>query len=237
MIISYCSQVKNRLYQFKKTVQSNLKHIQDNANTEWIIVDCNSSDGLYQYIRKIDLGQRVHYYRTLNYNNYSIPVAKNLAARLGSGDYIFNLDIDNFIGNATSQIKSLGYRVGVCCNIFKRGVYGRIGCSKRVFNMVGGYDESFYPAGKHDIDFIERCKLINYYFKHIPCIVNPILNSKLETVVNTGSDMSWENMNDLNGEKMKYNIQNKIYCPNKKFTSCIFEYNFTKQIRLSGDRI
>jgi predicted glycosyltransferase involved in capsule biosynthesis len=235
MIISYCSQVKNRLYQLKKTIKSNLKHIEDNLNTEWVVMDYGSTDGLYQYMRMIDLGKRIHYYRMLNPISYSIPIAKNMAVRLSSGDYVFNLDIDNFIGNATSQIKNLGYRVGVCCNIFKRGVYGRIGCSRRVFNMVGGYDESFYPAGKHDMDFMERCKLINYYFKHTPCMINPILNSKIETVINTDSNMNWETMNTLNEKKMNYNIHNNIYCPNKKFTSCIFEYNFTKRITLSGE--
>jgi len=186
---------------------------------------------------KFGISDRVHYHRTLNYHSYSIPVAKNLAVRLSSGDYVFNLDIDNYIGNATSQIKSLGTKIGVCCDIFKRGVYGRIGCSRKIFNIVGGYDESFLPAGKHDTDFISRCKLINYYFKHIPCMINPISNSKIETTLNTGSDLNWDNMNDLNGEKMKYNIKNKIHCPNKKFTSCDLEYNFTKKITLSEEII
>jgi glycosyltransferase involved in cell wall biosynthesis len=237
MIISYCSQVKNRLYQLKQTIQYNLDHIKNNKNTEWIIIDCHSNDGLYEFMRALGQIDRVHYYRALNYHSYSIPVAKNLAVRLSHGDYVFNLDIDNYIGNATAQIKSLGYRIGVCCDIFKRGVYGRIGCSRKVFNMVGGYDESFLPAGKHDIDFMARCKLINYYFKHIPCMINPILNSKTETVINTGADMDWETMNSLNGEKMEYNLQNKIHCPNIKFTSYDFEYNFTKKITLSEEII
>jgi glycosyltransferase involved in cell wall biosynthesis len=237
MIISYCSQVKNRFYQFQQTFSHNINHIKNNPDTEWIIVDCDSRDGLYQYMLKLGITDRVHYHRTLNYRNYSIPVAKNLAVRLSSGDYAFNLDVDNYIGNATNQIKNLGTKTGVCCNIFNRGVYGRIGCSRRVFNMVGGYDESFLPAGKHDIDFMARCKLVNYYFKHIPCTINPILNSKIQTVINTDSDMEWETMNFLNGKKMEYNIENKIHCPNTKFTSCDLEYNFTKKITLSEEII
>jgi hypothetical protein len=67
MTISYCSQVKNRLYQFKQTVGLNLEHIAKNKNTEWVIVDCGSTDGLYNYMKKLGVMDRVHYYKTLIY--------------------------------------------------------------------------------------------------------------------------------------------------------------------------
>lgn len=236
-MISYYSQIKNRLHQFKQTVEANLEHIQNNPNTEWVIVDCGSQDGLYEYMRNFVGISGLHYYRTLNYKTYSIPIAKNFAARLSSGKYLFNLDIDNYIGNATAQISNLGFNTGVFCDIFKKGVYGRIGCSKTTFNKVGGYDESFLPAGKHDIDLIMRCNLVNYRFKHIPCVISPILNSKTDTVINTGSTLDWETMNTLNGQKMARNLQNNIYRPNKNFTSCIFEYNFITQIKLSEEML
>lgn len=233
MLISYCSQVKNRLYQLKRTIDLNLQHICNNRNTEWIIVDCDSNDGLYEYIKKFGPIERFHYYKTLDYNSYSIPVAKNFAIRLSSGSYVFNLDIDNYIGEATNQINYLGSDIGVCCNILRRGVYGRIGCNKSIFNKVGGYDESFLPAGKHDTDFIKRCQLVNYYFKHMPCVVDPILNSKTDTTLNMNCMMDWKTMNSINNDKMQYNLQNQIYCPNKKFTSCILEYNFKTIVNLS----
>jgi len=234
MTISYCSQVKNRLYQFKQTVGLNLEHIAKNKNTEWVIVDCGSTDGLYNYMKKLGVMDRIHYYKTLNYNTYSIPVAKNFAIRLSSGDYVFNLDIDNYIGNATYHIKRLGLGIGVCCNVFKKGVYGRIGCSREIFNKIGGYDESFLPAGKHDTDFINRCKLLDYKFNHIPCKIKPILNSKIETIKNLDTDIDWKTMNYLNGIKMEKNIKKNIFCPNKKFTKCKFEYNFKKTTSISG---
>lgn len=235
MLISYCSQVKNRLHQFKQTFKTNFEHIKSNKNTEWIIVDCDSSDDLYNYIKNIGHMDRVHYYRTLDYNTYSIPVAKNFSIRLSSGDYVFNLDIDNYIGEATNQIMSVGCDTGICCKVFKKGVYGRIGCSREVFNLVGGNDEYFLPAGKHDTDFMARCNLINYKFQHMLCDVKPILNSKADTIVNMNSNLDWKEMNVLNGEKMKYNIQNNIFCPNQKFTSCELEYNFEKIITLSEE--
>jgi glycosyltransferase involved in cell wall biosynthesis len=237
MLISYCSQVKNRFYQFEQTFKHNLDHIINNLNTEWIIVDCDSNDGLYNHMRNLGIIDRVHYYRTLDYKKYSIPVAKNFAIRLSSGDYIFNLDIDNYIANATYNINKIGLNQGVCCNIFKRGIYGRIGCSKKMFNIIGGYDESFLPAAKHDTDLINRCQLIGYEFQNIPCSKYPVENSKTETIKNTKSIFSWKMMNFLNTRKMNYNLRNKIYCPNKRFTNCTFEYNFTKIIKLPKELI
>jgi glycosyltransferase involved in cell wall biosynthesis len=231
VLISYCSQVKNRFYQFQKTFKNNLEHLINNKDTEWVIVDCGSTDGLYEFLKDFGTADRLHYYKTLNFHSYSIPIAKNFSARLSSGDYIFNLDIDNYIGDATSQIKEAGFG-GLCCNILKRGIYGRIGCSREIFYKVGGYDESFLPAGKQDTDLMERCKSLNYTFKHVLCSMSPVLNSKLETTINMDTDLDWQTMNLLNDKKMRHNLDNNIFCPNVKFTSCEFEYNFTKIIKL-----
>ena len=73
--------------------------------------------------------------------------------------------------------------------------------------------------------------MLNYEFKNIPCSIGAILNSKEETARNM--KMDWKTMNYLNGQKTKNNMENKNYCPNKKFTSCKFEYNFNKIIELS----
>jgi predicted glycosyltransferase involved in capsule biosynthesis len=232
--ISYCSQVKNRLYQFQKTFKSNLDHLITNQDIEWNIVDCASTDGLYEYLQALGPIDRFHYYKALSLDSYSIPIAKNFSARLSSGDYIFNLDIDNYIGDATSQIKEAQFG-GLCCKVFKKGIYGRIGCSREIFYRVGGYDESFLPAGKQDTDLMKRCELLCYTFKHIDCRDSPILNSKIETTINMDTSLDWKTMNFLNDKKMRYNLDNNIFCPNKKFTSCQFEYNFTKIVKLSED--
>jgi glycosyltransferase involved in cell wall biosynthesis len=241
MIISYCSQIKNRFHQFRKTFYHNLEKIKINENTEWIIVDCCSSDGLSffmnSFIKSPQYFNRIHYYRTLNLKNYSIPIAKNFSARISSGDYLFNLDIDNFIGDATENIINIVPK-GICCNILKKGVYGRIGSSREIFKKVGGYDESFLPAGKHDTDLKLRCQLIGYEFIDIPCRIEAILNSKDETIKNTRliwKIFGWKFMNLFNQKKMEYNLKNKIYCPNNNFASCEFEYNFKTKVSLSKE--
>jgi predicted glycosyltransferase involved in capsule biosynthesis len=126
----------------------------------------------------------------------------------------------------------IGPTKGVCCNVFRKGVYGRIGYSKEVFNKVGGYDESFLPAGKHDTDLKLRCELIGYIFVDIPCKMEAILNSKDETTKNIVSDLDWKTMNIVNTKKMHENISNNNFCPNKKFTKCELIHNFSKNINI-----
>jgi len=208
--------------------------INQNKNIEWIIVDCGSDDGMSDFMMNNIKLERIHYYQTLDYNEYSIPIAKNFAARLSSGDYFFNLDVDNFVSNSIENIKKYNPD-GIWCNIFRKGVYGRIGCSKDVFKEVGGYDESFLPAGCHDTDFVKRCELLGYKFSHIDCELLPILNSKEETIKNMNSDLSWKEMNDKNKQKMNKNLSNKIFNPNKKFTNCKFLYNFSDVIELKNN--
>ena len=53
MLISYCSQIKNRFYQFKQTFYHNLEIIKNNKNTEWIIVDCDSSDDMSDFMNSL----------------------------------------------------------------------------------------------------------------------------------------------------------------------------------------
>ena len=235
MLISYCSQIKNRFYQFKQTFYHNLEIIKNNKNTEWIIVYCDSSDDISDFmnyfIKSSKHINRIHYYKTINFKNYSIPIAKNFAARLSSGDYLFNLDIDNFIGDVTESIIKLAPK-GICCNVMKKGVYGRIGYSREMFDKVGGYDESFLPAGKHDTDLKLRCGLIGYEFIDIPYKIEAILNSKEETTKNIESDLDWKTMNFINGKKMKDNISSKNFHPNKEFTKCELIHNFSRYLNI-----
>jgi glycosyltransferase involved in cell wall biosynthesis len=234
MIISYCSQIKNRFHQFAETFEHNLEKIKKHENTEWIIVDCNSDDGVREFMQKFIESEnisRIHYYLTLNYDQYSIPVAKNFSARLSSGDYIFNLDVDNFIADTTEVITEKG-DVGIYCNVTNQGLYGRLGFSRSVFEKVGGYDESFFPAGKHDTDIRLRCELLGYNFENVVCNKPALLNSKEDTIKNMNSELSWKKMNFENTCKMHGNLTRNIYCPNKKFTTCELIKNFKHNVLL-----
>lgn len=224
--ITICSQIKNRLHQFTHTLNHNLNKIYSYDNVNWNIVDINSSDGLEEFIRPY-ISDKIRYYKCIDTLNYSIPIAKNLSVRLSDGDYVFNLDIDNFLDSAIDSVISNNF-TGIYCNVFKKGVFGRIGCSRSIFKEMRGYDESFDPAAYHEPDFINRCSLVNYRFTHIDCKAGAILNSKIDTVKNTNSDKTWEEMLIAN-KKISDNISRDI---NNSFQECKFLYNFQEEITL-----
>jgi glycosyltransferase involved in cell wall biosynthesis len=177
---------------------------------------------------------RVHYYFA-SQQAYSIPVAKNFAARLSTGDYVFNLDADNFIGNMSAEINLRGPSAGTCCDTFKKGVYGRIGCARYIFETVRGYDESFLPAAKHDVDLRARCGIIGYNFVNVSPDIDAILNTKEDTIKHTGSDLSWDQMHAINTAKMRHNLSTRTYCPNKRMTPGEFVHNFDNVVRLTKE--
>jgi len=231
MKISICTQIKNRLIQFEETFIKNLETIKKNTNIEWIIVDYGSTDGLSKYIQNyVEKYGFIKYYIAVEYvQSYSIPVAKNFAARLSSGDFLFNLDCDNFLDNIIDEIRATDQ--GVFCNEDQKGTYGRIGLHKDIFVKIGGYDENFYPAGVHDNDLILRAKYLNYEFKNVPSVSEPVSNDKLDTIRYLES-LSYEKMKEYNEIIMKYNEKKKILNPNNNiFTPCYFVLNFKDYVK------
>jgi glycosyltransferase involved in cell wall biosynthesis len=231
--ISICTQIKNRLYQFKKTFKENIKTITKFTNVEWIIVDINSTDELDKFIvSNISMHKQIHYYKSLDQIYYSIPVAKNFAVRLSTGDYVFNLDADNYLESAIEIIQTNNYS-GIHYNTTNKGIFGRIGCARTAFKQVGGYDESFYPAGHHEQDLINRLSLINYELLKIKLVPNSIRNSKKSTTLNMISDLTWRQMNYQNKLHTKCNLNDKICNPNIRHVQCSFLYNFKDMINLN----
>lgn len=229
MKISICSQIKNRLYQFSKTFLKNVETLEQYQDVEWIIVDCGSSDGLSEYIGEyLERYSFIKYYQAIDFK-YSIPVAKNFASRFSSGDYIFNLDCDNYLDYIVNEIRYA--EQGVHCHEYLKGTHGRIGMSREIFLKIGGYDENFYPAGVHDNDIMLRANYLDYKFKHIPSVTSPISNSKKDTIKDFGEDIDWETMVKYNEIIMRYNEKKKILNPNNGiFTPCSFIYNLKDRV-------
>jgi hypothetical protein len=239
MKISICSQIKNRLYQFKDTFYENIETINKYKNISWTIVNINSDDGLdeflYSFLKSYDK-QNINYYKAMDLIDYSIPIAKNFSLRLSSNnDFLFNLDSDNYIDDAIDNILNINdlYQ-GVRCTTIRLGVYGRLGVHTKALKITGGYDETFLPAAGHENDLINRLNMIGYSLKHFDCKKLPIQNSKLDTIKYTKyNNISWETMNRINKEKTTYNKNNNIIYPNKIFTKASFIHNFDKIIELS----
>ena len=237
--ISICSQVKNRFYQFKETFYENLDTINRYPNATWTIVDIGSNDGIEDFFAQFLSSysqNNINYYRIIEDLPYSIPIAKNFSLRLSNGYFLFNLDIDNYIDDVIDNILSLDSIIGMRCLTIQKGVYGRLGCHSNQIKSVGGYDESFLPAGGHENDLISRLNLIGYEFKNIECKKKPIPNSKEETIKNfIDNHLCWEEMNKANSYKTKNNRYNKIINPNIKFTRASFIHNFKNKIQLSDE--
>jgi hypothetical protein len=178
------------------------------------------------------MSSNINYFECIDEIEYSIPISKNFAFRLSSGEYIFNLDADNFLGSVVDKIIEHKY-APIYCNKFRLGVYGRIGCNTAIIEETGGYDESFLPAGHHEQDFISRCNLIHHNFTHVDFDEMPLQNTKKDTIMNINTNISWGLMNKINTLKKNTNITNKIVNPNKNYTQCNFIHNFNKITRLS----
>ena len=238
MKISICTQIKNRLYQFSKTFLKNIETIEKYQDIEWVIVDCGSADRLSDYIEEyLEKYSFVKYYRAIDFK-YSIPIAKNFAVRFSTGDYVFNLDCDNYLDNIIDEIKSTDQ--GVHCHEYLMGTHGRIGMSREVFVKIGGYDENFYPAGVHDNDILLRANYLDYKYKNIPSISPSVPNSKKDTIENFKDinidDIDWEKMKEYNEIIMKYNEKKKILNPNNNvFTACSFIYNLKDQVEKTNE--
>lgn len=236
MKISICTQIKNRLYQFSKTFNENIETIKKYSDIEWIIVDYGSSDGLNKYIEEyVNQYDFIKYYRTIDKDTeYSIPIAKNLAARLSSGDFILNLDCDNFLDNIIEKIKETNTNIGVFCNEYLKGTYGRIGVHRDIYIKVGGYDEYFFPAAVHDNDLILRCQSIGYEFLDVPSKKPSISNLKEDTIININNNqkITWEEMKEYNIIIMNYNAKKRVINSNNNiFTPCSLVLNFKDTIQ------
>jgi hypothetical protein len=235
--ITICTQIKNRFYQFEQTFNHNISIINKYDNVNWTIVDIQSNDGLEnffeQFLKSYD-HNNINYYKIINNIDYSIPISKNFSLRLSTGHFLFNLDADNYLDGCVDKILSLDDNTGIQCSVFKKGIYGRIGAHSDKLKIVGGYDESFLPAGSHDIDLINRLTLIGYHCRHFKCQKLPVPNSKQDTIINfSNNTLSWDEMNNINKKKREINKKNKNIYPNKIFTNASFIHNFKNIIKLS----
>ena len=68
-----------------------------------------------------------------------------------------NLECDNFIHNSLEAIRSSRLKiVHHWSGEIGDGTHGRISVDRDAFYSLGGYDESFYPMGYQDTDFLNR---------------------------------------------------------------------------------
>lgn len=210
MKISFCISCRNRLWQIKDTLAHNLNTVSNNH--ELVLVDYGSTDGLREWVwsnfKKEIASKQLIFFRVLKAPPWSSPKAKNLAHRLANGDYLFNLDCDNYITESDlmmiEKAAKLNLPVQQFAGDFDDGTYGRIGLPKILFYKLGGYDESLLPMGAQDTDILNRILQSGSKLGKIPNPNKmPITNSiqdKVSEVTNSSSDAekTYEDMNRLN---------------------------------------
>jgi len=228
MKISFCISCMNRLYQIQQTLRKNINDNKDFDDIEFIIVDFGSIDGLKEYIyihfeEELKSGL-LKYYFTDELKYWHACIAKNTTHMLATGDYLVNLDADNFVGfkgaeklydvlmNHTKDVI-----IHQTDTILGSGNSGRITMSRENFINLGGYDETFYPSGYNDPDLIKRG--IKFGLKYLnwenPNYNQAIKNSKEENVKNCNISISWDQMNKLNELKSEFNIEHNEVIANK----------------------
>ena len=160
--LAFCTTVRDRFNSLICTLPSNIEKLPQNCCICVVDYGSKSDAGerwlLEQYSSEVRSG-RLIVFRVNNDLDWSAPKAKNLAHRLVSSEYMFNLDCDNFISDQdVSCILNMASEKLPCQQFCPeaQGSYGRIGVPSETFYHLGGYDEGMLPMGYQDVDFWVR---------------------------------------------------------------------------------
>lgn len=234
--ISFCTTCMNRLWQFKKTIFSNLELIKK-SNCELCLVNYNSTDGLHEFIKnnfqkELQKGI-IKYIHTKKPRYYHSSHAKNIAHKMATSDIVFNLDCDNFITKESIDFILANLKSGVVIHEFtgwNDGTCGRICMTREDFLNLRGYNEELLLVSYQDIDLLERAKVfglkvitpffiypIKRLFMKNPYSKLTVVNTQKQKLENTPYD-DHEKINAINKRKSNLKIQkikqskNKMEC-------------------------
>jgi hypothetical protein len=168
-----------RTHHLKQTLPKNLADSVDLAHpnrVEFVVLDYSSPDDLAEWISTdpwlrpyLDAGI-LKFARSYGQTYFRHSHAKNMAHALATGDFVCNVDADNFVGRGfTDYLAAIFSRrpnAVVASNRFDnrlnagthKGCMGRVALSKQNFTMLGGYDESdrFRGWAGEDTDLVIR---------------------------------------------------------------------------------
>lgn len=166
--ISFCTTCRNRLWQLRETLPQNLECIA--PPHQIVLVDYGSDDGLsewvWRHLQSHIENKKLVFFEVTNEVRWNVARAKNLAHRLGTGNYLFNLDADNYITDEDVELIEKVGKMGLYSHqwseTWEDGSFGRIGIPKAIFQKIGGYDETLLPMGGQDVDIIQRLAALKY---------------------------------------------------------------------------
>ncbi|HEU4716857.1 MAG TPA: glycosyltransferase family A protein, partial [Bacteroidia bacterium] len=167
--ISFCTASMGRLHHLLETLPQNIENNRSYPDLEFVLLDYNSQDGLEEWAKQHLAGHiedgRLVYYKYTGRKYFDRSHARNLAARLASGEIICNIDADNFTGVDFAHY--INERFSHSSSIFLRpdfdgahsrlrDAFGRLCVMKSHFHAVEGYDEKFIDYGYEDNDLCSR---------------------------------------------------------------------------------
>ncbi|MER6031062.1 glycosyltransferase family A protein [Streptomyces sp. NPDC001851] len=246
---------KNRLWQLRETLPENLARVQADGNAEIVLINYNSDDELDEWVRRyreqIDCGLlRYLHERTARFIH--LPKAKNLAHLGATGEFLVNLDGDNFIGDTIQTWRALWTAChdtlihGFCAETDAfcvgardgkpadgNGTYGRIGLPRSHFIALGGYDEEMPPASQEDVDFIDRARARGINIVRSPQSGRAaICNSIEERLQYCGSRLAWQDMRKIAEQRRRENLELGRITVNRGRSPVKVLLNFTEEIEL-----
>ncbi|WP_165045641.1 glycosyltransferase family 2 protein [Dysgonomonas sp. ZJ709] len=162
--IGFCITCMNRLHHLKETLVKNMEDNYLPDDTEFVLLDYNSSDGLEEWVKQnlkkyIDIGMLI-YYKTTTPNSYLRSHSRNMAFRLSDSRLVCNLDADNFLGNGFAAFMLQEFQnkdnIFYTSNYSCRDVIGRVCLEKSDFMKIGGYNEALVGYGVEDVELFDR---------------------------------------------------------------------------------
>lgn len=229
--ISFCTWIKNRLWQFKQVFETNLKRI--GPDHEWVIVDCGSDDGFNEWVTPRIAGH-------LNVKLFHHPVdavhlarLKNVAHRLATGDVLVNLDADNFIGPGFVDYVLANREPKKVFHIWFQnattGTCGRTAFNRDEFFAVGGYNNELTPGPWDELDLINRarafgCHIIDESDANI--VGGDIVNDKSETMNHIQDHRTYRELNDINESISQGNVSKGRLIANTSTTPSLAHFCF-----------
>lgn len=213
--ISYCSTCKGRLHQLKQTFYSNLEALR-NIDAEWIIVDYGCPDNTADELINLPItkeflkNNKLKIYKFNKDIPFIMSLAKNLSHSLASGRVIFNLDIDNFIGDSFRQLLQVSRRqyLHTGWDTLTAGTKGRIGVHNSTFHQLGGYDLDLDVACYDDVDLVSRLEKLKLSRVTETNIRYPIQNTNEDTLKYSETDKDYKDI-FLNSKRISQEKLNK----------------------------
>lgn len=229
--VSYCLSTHNRLKFLKKTLPHNISQLKNDEQI--VLVDYGSSDGTESFIDnnfRIEISQeKLKFIQVFDVKYFHASIAKNISHYYSEGEYLYNIDCDNFISNHRDFLNEqilISPKGFVLHNSLQdlieeklgfEGSFGQICMHRDDFLALSGYNESFMPIGYQDTDILLRSRALNFRYVNIPLKTEPVKHTKTIVYSSPENFFSWGDCLDYNKKLSSYNLsKNSFYACNIK---------------------